>query len=176
MFRRALTRLASSLPSASLAAGAFASLRSAAWCTEAEDKQEFRLLINAAQLDHRAFDDFERIGKATVIELLSSHSSMLCQDPPDVTAVRNLAAELLADSAIAGTTAAWPAVAAGGYAAANMKLTVLCNLARVAKPVAEKRRLASAARKNERGVLSRKFCVSPAVCGSRIHGSIATDR
>ena len=68
MSRRALTRLASSLPSASLAAGAFASLRSAAWCTEAEDKQEFRLLINAAQLDHRAFDDFERIGKATVIE------------------------------------------------------------------------------------------------------------
>ena len=75
MFRRALTRLASSLPSASLAAGAFASLRSAAWCTEAEDKQEFRLLINAAQLDHRAFDDFERIGKATVIELLSSQNS-----------------------------------------------------------------------------------------------------
>ena len=67
MFRRALTRLASSLPSASLAAGAFASLRSAAWCTEAEDQQECRQLINAAQLDHSAFDDFERIGKATVI-------------------------------------------------------------------------------------------------------------
>ena len=108
MFRRALTRLASSLPSASLAAGAFASLRSAAWCTEAEDKQEFRLLINAAQLDHRAFDDFERIGKATVIELLSSQNSKLCQEPPDVTAVRDLAAELLSNSAIAGTPAAWP--------------------------------------------------------------------
>ena len=103
MFRRALTRLASSLPSASLAAGAFASLRSAAWCTEAEDKQEFRQLINAAQLDHSAFADFERIGKATVIELLSSNNSKLCQEPPDVTAVRDLAAELLSNSAIAGT-------------------------------------------------------------------------
>ena len=38
------------------------------------------------------------------------------------------------------------------------------------------RKLGGPARKNERGVLSRKFCVSPAVCGSRIHGSIATDR
>ncbi len=81
-----------------------------------------------------------------------------------------------ADESFSATRLA-PAIASAGIFTLNISTRGSATRGReAARRVAgatRGRRNERPARKNERGVLSRNLCVSPAVCESRIHGSIA---